>query len=102
MKKIFLLINLSFLTVLAFLSASVIIIKEHGYVSDNAGLLIERTVGVSCGSRVSNWERASSSYQSDQYAAIPGRDAGSGCLHRSGTGTLCLITGSKRRRPAGS
>src|SRR5688500_18882935 len=95
MKKFVLIINLTFLTVLAFLLAGLIATKQHGYAA-TFDTSIEIKSAVSCGSFLPSSANAKDS-QEDNLAATPGTSAGSGCLHQSGLGLLGIIPGDKRK-----
>ena len=95
MKKITLFINLTFLTVLAYLTAG-ILITTQGY-GTSVELSFDRTVPIICGTFISSSENLERSQIYDQ-SSIPGNNTATGCLHGSGLSVFCIMTSEKRRR----
>jgi hypothetical protein len=96
MKKAILIINLTFLLVLAFLTAGILVTTQPGYAA-TVGLSTETKPLIICGSLEPSSANAKSS-QTFNHTSIPGSNAGNGCMHQSGLAMFCMITSDNRRR----
>ncbi|MHA4844923.1 hypothetical protein ACX0G7_12200 [Flavitalea antarctica] len=94
-------IHLSFVTVLAFLSAGLVFKLTHGEVSTGMEEWTGRKVAVACGRLIGNTNKSPFANWSDDYIPISGRTGGGTCTHKSGPGVL-YITASRRRRASPS
>src|SRR5687767_2144626 len=97
MRNDLFLVHLSFVTVLAFLSAGVVFKITHGEVSIAMEELTQRKVVVSCGRFVGNGQQSSFAGSSDGYIPISGGTGGGNCAHERGPGVLYVTTVSRRR-----
>ena len=94
-------LHLSFVTVLALLSAGLVFKLTHGDVSTGMEEWTGRKVAVACGRLIGNTHKSPLANWSDDYSPISGRTGGGTCSHKSGTGVL-YITALRRRRASSS
>jgi hypothetical protein len=98
MKKVNLFLNLAFLTILAFLSAAVLVLRMPAYAAAVAAFSPVSKPAIICGKLNSYPENVKDPANAENHMRDTDTGTGGSCLHQSGIGALCFIPSTKRRK----